>query len=57
MFPRIHPALREHFTWCERMKTLLANPIMDAMAKRLKLEDEQRAALVAAALNLKEQTR
>jgi hypothetical protein len=53
----IHPALREHFGWHERMKKLLANPAMDAMAKRLKRERERMASIVAASLNLKDTNR
>jgi hypothetical protein len=50
----IHPALREHFAWTERMKKLLANPAMDALTKRLKNERERMASIVAASLNLKD---
>jgi hypothetical protein len=53
MFPPIHPALAAHFTWCERMKRLLANPYTDAMAKRLKFEHDLMA---RAAASLKQDT-
>jgi hypothetical protein len=47
MFPRIPDALRQHLDWHERMKRMLANPHMDAMAKRLKLEHDHMARAVA----------
>jgi hypothetical protein len=53
MFPRIHPALRDHFAWHEQMKKLLANPVMDALSAQWKRESERMARAVAL-LKLKE---
>jgi hypothetical protein len=53
MFPRIHPAMRQHLDWHERMKKLLANPILDALSKQWRDEREHKAHAVAE-LKLKE---
>jgi hypothetical protein len=53
---RTHPALREHFAWHDKMKKLLANPIMDALSAQWKREKEQMARAVAL-LQLKDPTR
>jgi hypothetical protein len=49
MLPRNHPALAQHLAWTASMRELLANPLMTALAKRLKRERE-RLAIVAALL-------
>jgi hypothetical protein len=48
--------MRQHLDWLDNMKKLLANPHMDAMAKRLKREHEHMARAVAS-LNLKDSSR
>jgi hypothetical protein len=53
MFPRIHPALRDHFAWLDNMKKLLANPAMDALSKQWRDEREHMARAVES-LKLKE---
>jgi hypothetical protein len=53
MFPPIHPALSAHFTWCDRMKKLVANPVMDTLSKQWR-DERERMARAVASLNLKE---
>jgi hypothetical protein len=50
---RTHPAFAAHFEWHERMKKLLANPVMDALSAQWKRERERLARAVAL-LKLKE---
>jgi hypothetical protein len=58
MFPRIHPALRQHLDWHERMRKLLANPVLDTLAAQWRREKEHMARAVdSLKLNMKDSTR
>jgi hypothetical protein len=47
MFPRIHPALRQHLEWHERMKQYFSTPALAAISKHLKREQDLMARAVA----------
>jgi hypothetical protein len=53
---KTHPALREQFAWLDNMKRLLADPVLDTLAKRWKRERELMARAVDS-LKLKDPTR